>query len=96
MVEKEEKKLHNCVQTSFGLIPEMPEELRGSELVIIAVFKKFGNQAELHSICMPHQLYVEKLNRILKEKDVTGIWIYPASKAFPVKVDGKKVWIDYR
>jgi len=77
--------------TTFGLIPQMPERLSKSGRCIIAVLPKFGHQAEPRMICMPHQLYVEKLEKLLEEGEV---FIFPASKSCTVKKDGKRVWIE--
>lgn len=85
------EKIHKELLTSFGLIPRMPERLSKSGRCIIAVLPKYGHHAEPRSICMPHQLYVEKLEELLKEGEV---FIFPASKSYTVKKDGKRVWIE--
>jgi len=90
MSENKEKNTKELL-TTFGLIPRMPERLSKSGRCIIAVLPKRGLQAEPRSICLPHQLYVEKLEELLKEGEVI---IFPASKSCTVKKDGKRVWIE--
>lgn len=95
IVEKEDKdeskKPCKELLTSFGLIPRMPNRLSACGRCIIAVSPKFGHHAEPRTICMPHQLYVEKLEKLLEEGEV---FIFTASKGYKVKKDGKRVWIE--
>ena len=86
-----EEKIRKELLTSFGLLPQMPENLSASDVCIIAVLPKFKHQAEPRMISMPHQLYVEKLEKLLEEGDV---FIFPASKSYTVKKDGKRIWIE--
>lgn len=86
----EDDKLTKPLQTGFGIIPAMPKSLSASEVCIIAV-DDGCHYAKPTSVCMPHQLYLEKLEKLLEEGDV---FIYPASRAFRVKKEGKKVWIE--
>jgi len=79
------------LSTSFGLIPQMPQRLSACGRCIIAVSSKHGHGAEPRSICMPHQLYVEKLEKLLEKGEV---FVFTASKSYRVKKDGKRVWIE--
>jgi len=86
----EDDKLTKPVTTSFGVIPAMPEALSKSEVCIIAV-DDGCHYAKPRSVRMPHQLYMEDLKKLLKEGDVL---IFPASKAYKVKREGKRIWIE--
>ena len=90
-----EEEIQHPVQTVFGLIPEMPMKLAKSEVVIISIRKIGEHQPHPVNVCMPHQLYVEKLKRYFEE-GAENIYIYPAKLGMPVKRDGKKVWIEKR
>jgi len=88
--EGEKEPMRPPTITSFGTIPSMPEKLSGSEVCIIAV-DDGCHYAKPRSVCMPHQIYMDKLEKLLKEGDV---FIFPASKALRVKRDGKRIWIE--
>jgi len=90
MSEKKKREMTNCLMTHFGVIPRMPKELHDSEVCIIAV-DDGCHYAKPRSVRMPHQLYTEDLEKLLEEGDV---FIFPASKSFRVKRDGKKIWIE--
>ena len=88
------KGMASPIQSPFGLIPEMPKELSASELAIIGTCKKYGYSGIIPKrLLMPHQIYVRELKEILGDKKIARVYILPASRAFPVKVDGKKIWI---
>lgn len=89
---KNREEIQHPIQTSFGLIPEMPMELARSRVVIIAVRKVGEHQPTVVNVCMPHQLYVEKLQKYYDE-GAEAILVYPASLPLSVKRDGKKIWI---
>jgi len=74
-------------RTSFGRIPEMPEEVADSKLAVIFLREPGDYEAKPIAVLLPGQLYQKKLSKLM---DKGVVFVAGATHLFEVSRSGGK------